>query len=146
METNTTDVIIEDQVSTMPVEPDETETQEVVTPVYRERFEYKLEIIPPYSIIQCRKATIIERDGVEVGRTYHRHVRSPGDDVSNDCTELKRCAAVLWTPAVVAAYEATLPQDEGVATMPAPEETEEVATMPSEEEVTTGTADIETEV
>ena len=27
METNTTDVIIDDQVSTMPVEPDETETQ-----------------------------------------------------------------------------------------------------------------------
>ena len=123
METNTTDVII-----------DETETQEVVTPVYSERFEYKLEIIPPYSIIQCRKATIIERDGVEVGRTYHRHTRSPGEDVSADCTELKRCAAVLWTPAVVAAYEATQPQDEGVST------------MPSEEEVTTGTADIETEV
>ena len=85
---------------------DETETQEVVTSVYSERFEYKLEIIPPYSIIQCRKATIIERDGVEVGRSYHRHTRSPGEDVSTDCTELKRCAAVLWTPAVVAAYEA----------------------------------------
>ena len=134
METNTTDVIIDDQVSTMPVEPDETETQEVVTPIYSERFEYKLEIIPPYSIIQCRKATIIERDGVEVGRTYHRHTRAPGDDVSADCTELKRCAAVLWTPAVVAAYEATQPQDESVSI------------MPSEEKVTTGTADIETEV
>ena len=146
METNTTDVIIEDQVSTMPVELDEIKTQEVVTPVYSEHFEYKLEIIPPYSVIQCRKATIIKRDGVEVGRTYHRHTRAPGDDVSSDCTELKRCAAVLWTPAVVEAYEATQPQDEGVATMPAPEETEEVATMPSEEEVTTGTADIETEV
>ena len=125
METNTTDVIIEDQVSTMPVELDEIETQEVVTPVYSEHLEYKLEIIPPYSVIQCRKATIIKRDGVEVGRTYHRHTRAPGDDVSTDCTELKRCAAVLWTPAVVAAYKATLP---------------------SEEEATTGTADIETEV
>ena len=107
METNTTDI-----------------SGEVTSPVYSERFEYKLEIIPPYSIIQCRKATIIERDGVEVGRTYHRHVRSPGDDVSNDCAELQSCATALWTPNVVAAYEATLPQ----------------------EEVTTGTADIETEV
>jgi len=95
METNTTDI-----------------SGEVTSPVYSERFEYKLEIIPPYSIIQCRKATIIERDGVEVGRTYHRHTRAPGEDVSNDCTELKRCAAVLWTPDVVAAYKATLPEEE----------------------------------
>ena len=109
METNTTDI-----------------SGEVSTPVYSERFEYKLEIIPPYSIIQCRKATIIERDGVEVGRTYHRHTRAPGEDVSNDCTELKRCATVLWTPDVVAAYKATLPEEdpaveEGTSTMPTEE-------------------------
>ena len=33
-----------------------------------ERQEHQLEIIPPYSIIQCRRADIIEKDGVEVGR------------------------------------------------------------------------------
>ena len=36
---------------------------------FTERKEHKLEIIPPYSIIQCREANIVERDGVEVGRT-----------------------------------------------------------------------------
>jgi hypothetical protein len=73
-----------------------------------ERHEHKLEIIPPYSIIQCRRADIIERDGLEVGRTYHRHCRVPGDDVSNDCAELQAVAAALWTPEVIAAYETHL--------------------------------------
>ena len=72
---------------------------------FTERQEYKLEIIPPYSIIQCRRADIIEKDGVEVGRTYHRHVRNPGDDVSGDCQELQDVAGVLWTQEVLDAYQ-----------------------------------------
>ena len=75
---------------------------------FTERSEHKLEIIPPYSIIQCRRADIIEKDGVEVGRTYHRHVRVPGEDVSNDCAELQAVAAALWTPEVIAAYQASI--------------------------------------
>ncbi len=73
---------------------------------FTEKKEYKLEIIPPYSIIQCREANIVEKDGTEVGRTYHRHIRVPGDDVSGDCAELKAVATALWTTEVVAAYEA----------------------------------------
>ena len=72
-----------------------------------ERQEHQLEIIPPYSIIQCRRADIIEKDGVVVGKTYHRHSRAPGEDVSNDCAELQAVAAALWTPEVIAAYEAS---------------------------------------
>jgi len=74
---------------------------------FTERHEYQLEIIPPYSIIQCRCADIVEKDGVEVGKTYHRHTRAPGEDVSDDCEELQAVAAALWTPAVIAAYEAS---------------------------------------
>ena len=73
---------------------------------FTERKEHKLEIIPPFSIIQCREANIVEKDGVEVGKTYHRHVRVPGEDVSSDCPELQAVAAALWTPEVIAAYEA----------------------------------------
>jgi hypothetical protein len=75
---------------------------------FTERHEHKIEIIPPYSIIQCRRADIIEKDGVEVGKTYHRHCRVPGDDVSGDCAELQAVAKVLWTPDVIAAYKASL--------------------------------------
>ena len=74
---------------------------------FTERHEHKLEIIPPFNIIQCRRADIVEKDGVEVGRTYHRHVRTPGEDVSEDCAELQAVAAALWTDEVVAAYEAS---------------------------------------
>jgi len=72
---------------------------------FTEKKEHKLEIIPPYQIIQCREANIVLKDDVEVGRTYHRHVRSPGDDVSGDCAELQAVATALWTTEVVAAYE-----------------------------------------
>ena len=75
---------------------------------FSERQEHKLEIIPPHSIIQCRRADIIEKDGVEVGRTYHRHVRCPGEDVSEDCSELQAVATALWTPEVIAAYQTSL--------------------------------------
>jgi len=79
---------------------------------FTERHEHKLEIIPPYSIIQCRRADILEKDGVEVGKNYHRHCRVPGDDVSNDCEELQAVAAALWTPEVIAAYQASLSQED----------------------------------
>ena len=44
---------------------------------------------------------------MEVGKTYHRYVRTPGEDVSDDCEELQAVAAALWTPEVIAAYEAS---------------------------------------
>jgi len=74
---------------------------------FTERQEYKIEIIPPFSILQCRRADIIEKDGVEVGRTYHRHVRCPGDDMANECEEMQAVAAVLWTPDLIADYQAS---------------------------------------
>jgi len=82
---------------------------------FTERLEYKLEIVPPHSIIQCRKATIVEKDGVEVGRSYHRHVIVPGDDLTDECDEVKNVAAALWTPAVIAAYEAATATPEPLA-------------------------------
>lgn len=73
---------------------------------FTERQEHKLEIIPPYSIIQCRREDIVLKDGVVIARNAHRHVRSPGDDVSNDCPELQAVANTLWTSEVIAAYQA----------------------------------------
>ena len=80
---------------------------------FTERHEHKIEIIPPYNILQCRRADIVEKDGVEVGRTYHRHVRVPGDDMTNECAEMQAVATALWTPEVIAAYEASI-QEQGV--------------------------------
>lgn len=73
---------------------------------FTERVEHKLEIIPPYSIIQCRTANVVEKDGVEVGRTYHRGVYVPGSDVSAACEDVKKVSQALWTASVIAEYEA----------------------------------------
>ena len=75
---------------------------------FTERTENKLEIIPPYSIIQCRCATIVEKDGVEMGKTYHRTSYAPGENVSAACPEVQAVAAALWTTEVVAAYQASI--------------------------------------
>jgi hypothetical protein len=77
-------------------------------PNFTERQEHKIEIIPPFNILQCRRADIIEKDGVEVGRTYHRHCRVPGDDMSNECDEMKSIAAALWTEQIIAAYNESI--------------------------------------
>ncbi len=79
---------------------------------FTERKEYKLEIIPPFSIIQCREASIISKDGIDIATSYERHVCYPGDDLTNECDEVKKVAAALWTPEVVAAYQASLSQGE----------------------------------
>jgi hypothetical protein len=73
---------------------------------FTERHEHKIEIIPPHNILQCRRADIVEKDGVEVGRTYQRHVRVPGDDMTGECAEMQAVATALWTDEVVAAYQA----------------------------------------
>lgn len=79
---------------------------------FTEHQEYFLEIIPPYSIIQCKRADIIRRDGVEISKTYHRHVRYPGDDVSEECSELQAVAGALWTEDVIDAYLQSIAQSE----------------------------------
>ena len=78
---------------------------------FTEKQEYKVEVIPPFKILQVRRSDIVEKDGVEVGRTYHRHVCVPGTDVSGDCAEVQAIAGALWTAEVVAAYQDSLPEN-----------------------------------
>ena len=70
---------------------------------YTERVELKEEILPDQTI-QLRVATVVERDGEEVGRNYHRTVFTPGSDLTEAPDEVKAIAGALWTPQVVAAY------------------------------------------
>jgi hypothetical protein len=58
--------------------------------------------------IQVRTATIIEKDGTEIARTIHRHVLSPGDDVTNQDPKVQAIANAVWTEEVIAAYQASL--------------------------------------
>ena len=58
------------------------------------------------NVIQIRTATIIEKDGAELTRTYHRHTVAPGDDVSTEDPKVQAIANAIWTPEVIAAYQA----------------------------------------
>jgi hypothetical protein len=68
----------------------------------------KIEIVGGYKHIQVRQATIIERDGVEISRNFHRRVVGPLDDTSNETDEVKALADLLHTEEVKAAYQAHL--------------------------------------
>ena len=58
--------------------------------------------------IQVRTANIIEKDGIEIARTFHRHVLSPGDSIVNEDPKVQAIANAVWTEEVIAAYQASL--------------------------------------
>ena len=59
----------------------------------------------PMGQIQVRTDTIIEKDGVELSRAYHRHVVEPDADITNEDQRVKNVANVVHTPAVKTAWE-----------------------------------------
>ena len=65
----------------------------------------QIEVVADWNI-QVRQATIIERDGEFVSRTFHRWVLTPDMDISNQEQKVKDIANAAWTPEVRAAYEA----------------------------------------
>ena len=79
---------------------------------FTEKQEYKVEILTPYNTLQVRRADIVLKDGEEVARSYHRHVLVPGDDVSAEPAVVQQTAGAVWTADIVAAYEASLPEQE----------------------------------
>ena len=64
----------------------------------------KIEIVGEYKHIQVRTATIIEEDGVEISRSYHRHVIAPNDDSSKESADVKAMVTQFHTDTVKAAY------------------------------------------
>ena len=67
----------------------------------------KIELVENNSI-QVRTATIIKKDGTEIAKTYHRHVVSPGDNVTNEDPRVQAIANAIWTDEVIAAYQALI--------------------------------------
>jgi hypothetical protein len=57
----------------------------------------KIEILTESGNIQVRTATIIEEDGNELSRSFHRHVRTPLCDCSNDEKIVQDLAKIVHT-------------------------------------------------
>ena len=84
-----------------------------------ERFENdKIEIVGAYKAVQVRKANIIEKDGVEISRSFHRHALNCGTiddsdnfvdtDISGEDADVQAICNAVWTQAVKDAYKANL--------------------------------------
>tara|TARA_B100001939_G_scaffold80268_1_gene68053 strand:- start:372 stop:677 length:306 start_codon:yes stop_codon:yes gene_type:complete len=96
-----------------------------------ERFENdKIEVVGQYKAVQVRRATVIERDGVEINRSFHRHVLQPGTvaegtstltdtDISGEDADVQAICTAAWTDAVKEAWRVKLVNDAvaaGIAT------------------------------
>ena len=66
----------------------------------------KIEVVGEFKHIQVRTATVIEEDGVELSRSFHRHTVAPDSDSSNESADVKAMVAQFHTDAVKTAYAA----------------------------------------
>ena len=58
----------------------------------------------PMGQIQVRTDTVIQKDGVEISRTYHRHVVEPDADISGEDQRVKDIANTVHTDACKKAW------------------------------------------
>jgi|TARA_R100000149_G_scaffold18236_1_gene7151 hypothetical protein len=82
-----------------------------------ESIEYdKIEVVGQYKAVQVRKATVIKKDGVDIGaRSYERYVLRPGTldasdnlvdtDLSAEPSEVSAICNAVWTTDVKTAYK-----------------------------------------
>ena len=66
--------------------------------------EDKIEVVGEFRHIQVRTATVIEEDGVELSRSFSRHVVAPDSDSSGESADVKAMVAQFHTDTVKAAY------------------------------------------
>ena len=67
----------------------------------------KLEIVGDFKHIQVRTATVIKKDGVEISRSFHRHVVGPDisdSDLANESADVKALVAQFHTDEIKTAY------------------------------------------
>jgi len=64
----------------------------------------KLEIVGDFKHVQCREATVVSEDGVELSRSFHRHVLQPDSDISGEPQETQDVCNAVWTDEVKAAW------------------------------------------
>ena len=78
----------------------------------------KIEVVGTFKAVQVRRADIVERDGEEIARSFHRHALMPGSvdaddnwidtDISGEGADVQAICNAAWTQAVKDAYKAHL--------------------------------------
>ncbi len=77
----------------------------------------KIEIVDTgdWKNIQVRAATVIKEDGVEISRSFHRHVVEPNSDLTNESDEVKKLAEIYFTNDAKAKHKAAMEAAAGPA-------------------------------
>ena len=79
----------------------------------------KIEVVKNGFSVQVRKATVIQKDGVELTRSFERYVLTPGyydssgwvdTDLSTQPDVVKNICNSVWTTSLVTAYKAKVQQ------------------------------------
>ena len=65
----------------------------------------QIEIVGDHKAIQVRTATVVTDDGVELSRSFHRHVLQPDAVISGEDAEVQAICNAVWTDEIKAAYE-----------------------------------------
>ena len=55
--------------------------------------------------IQVRRANLVHRDGVEIAKSYHRHVVHPGANLADEDPRVRAIGLVVHTQAVISRYK-----------------------------------------
>ena len=81
----------------------------------------KIEIVGDYKHVQVRTATVIDEDGTELSRSFHRKILSCGQldssnnlvdtDVTGETTEVQAICNTVWITSVKNAWKAKLIAD-----------------------------------
>ena len=61
--------------------------------------------------IQVRQVNRVFRDGVQISKSFHRHVVRPGEDLSVEDPRVAAIGATVHTAEVIAAYKAAQPSE-----------------------------------
>ena len=72
--------------------------------ITKELIQDKIEVVGDFRHIQVRTATVIKEDGVEISRSFSRHVIAPNSDSSNESADVKSMVAQFHTDEVKKAY------------------------------------------
>ena len=70
----------------------------------KEEIQDKFEVVGEFKHIQVRTAIVIKEDGVEISRTYQRHIVSPDSDSTKESDDVKAMVAQFHTDEVKKAY------------------------------------------
>ena len=81
----------------------------------------KIEVVGQYKAVQVRRADIVERDGVEIARTFHRHTLVCGSldadnnlvdtDISGEGSDVQAVCNAVWTDAIKESWRLKLVAD-----------------------------------